>query len=804
MTEPLAQEGALSDALLHALERYQGAQAKGDTEWALKQARAVRDLSTALDEHLGTDHSVADLRAALASRSTALDATLADGRAVINRIRTSGFTPAEQQVLANRGLSKADIRQAEDSFVARGPAYQVKTADLLGQLDAVLAAEHGMRDALQESAQGWDDLVTGLEDRVQDGAPEADAGGPYTTADGSVTLDGTGSTPSKRAAIVRSYAWDLDGDGAYDDATGASPAVHVATSRTVGLKVTDDNGFQGVDTARVVVTGGDHAPVVSAVTPTSTRPTVTVGTPKTFAVTASDPDGDPLAYGWTVDGTQVGTADSLAYDPTVADVGTHLVTATVTGARKATSRTWVVAVQRADADQDGWTVPADCDDSVAVVHPGALELPGNGVDDDCDAGSPDAPVGGVTGTLWSWGVAVGTGQNTFTDQYSPKAVDLGQPVRAIESTHSGGYAVLEDRTVKAWGQNFDGSVGDGSYDPRRAPVTVPGLTGVKEVAADESSVLALRTNGTVVSWGSNVNKQLGDGSTVTNRPTPVDVLAPDGTPLDGIASVEAGESTSYAVTTDGRVRNWGVVHCDGTAAADQVTRTNVADLNPLFGTGNVQVASGDGGGALARKADGSVWSCNSYTQLNARPGINNAAVTPAKIPGLSGIVDVAMGSSHAVALDGNGEVWTWGKNLNNVLGVLGLASGAEQLTPVKVPLPAGPPVVDVEVDYSDTTFATRADGTVLVWGDNNYGSAGVGNADYNVVGTRRSRSAAAGRSLWPAPCGTGSRSCGRPTTRSSSGPRSTCRPRWRTRRSVRPPEGRRRSRCPGPRRTTWW
>ena len=173
-------------------------------------------------------------------------------------------------------------------------------------------------------------------------------------------------------------------------------------------------------------------------------------------------------------------------------------------------------------------------------------------------------MGGVTGTLWSWGIAVGTGQNTFTDQYSPKAVDLGQPVRAIESTHSGGYAVLEDRTVKAWGQNFDGSVGDGSYDPRRAPVTVPGLTGVKEVAADESSVLALRTNGTVVAWGSNVNKQLGDGSTVTNRPTPVDVLAPDGTPLDGIASVEAGESTSYAVTTDGRVRNWGVVHCDGT------------------------------------------------------------------------------------------------------------------------------------------------------------------------------------------------------------------------------------------------
>ena len=124
LTEPLAQEGALADALLHALERYQGAQAKGDPEWALKQARAVRDLSTALDEHLGTDHSLSDLRGALAGQAAALDAKLADGRAVINRIRTSGFSPAEQQVLTNRGLSKADIRHAEDAFVARGPAYR--------------------------------------------------------------------------------------------------------------------------------------------------------------------------------------------------------------------------------------------------------------------------------------------------------------------------------------------------------------------------------------------------------------------------------------------------------------------------------------------------------------------------------------------------------------------------------------------------------------------------------------------------------------------------------------------------------
>jgi hypothetical protein len=110
-------------------------------------------------------------------------------------------------------------------------------------------------------------------------------------------------------------------------------------------------------------------------------------------------------------------------------------------------------------------------------------------------------------------------------------------------------------------------------------------------------------------------------------------------------------------------------------------------------------------------------------------------VTPARIPTLSGIVDVAMGDSAAVALDEHGDVWLWGKNLNHTLDVLGLGAGAEQLTPVKVPLPAGPPVVDVETDYSATTFATRADGSVLVWGDNNSGSGGIGDTGYAIVGT---------------------------------------------------------------------
>ena len=67
---------------------------------------------------------------------------------------------------------------------------------------------------------------------------------------------------------------------------------------------------------------------------------------------------------------------------------------------------------------------------------------------------------------------------------------------------------------------------------------------------------ALTTSGGVKCWGNNGNGQLGDG-TLTDRTTPVDVLASPGVPLSGVAQISVGYLHTCALTTSGGAKCWG-------------------------------------------------------------------------------------------------------------------------------------------------------------------------------------------------------------------------------------------------------
>ena len=83
-----------------------------------------------------------------------------------------------------------------------------------------------------------------------------------------IALDGSGSTDPDGDTL--SYAWDLDADGAFDDASAAitSVTIPVAGSRTVRLQVTDPAGHTAL--ADRTITATNVIPVVSAGADTTT------------------------------------------------------------------------------------------------------------------------------------------------------------------------------------------------------------------------------------------------------------------------------------------------------------------------------------------------------------------------------------------------------------------------------------------------------------------------------------------------------------------------------------------------------
>lgn len=113
-------------------------------------------------------------------------------------------------------------------------------------------------------------------------SPVASAGGPYSTDEGSdVQLSAAGSTAGSHASAGApvSYAWDLDNDGQYDDATGVTADFSTVGQDgvfTVGVQVTDEFGLTG--TASTTVTVDNVLPTVSidAISPIDEHGTVTI------------------------------------------------------------------------------------------------------------------------------------------------------------------------------------------------------------------------------------------------------------------------------------------------------------------------------------------------------------------------------------------------------------------------------------------------------------------------------------------------------------------------------------------------
>jgi alpha-tubulin suppressor-like RCC1 family protein len=330
------------------------------------------------------------------------------------------------------------------------------------------------------------------------------------------------------------------------------------------------------------------------------------------------------------------------------------------------------------------------------------------------------------GTVQCWGRNIDgqLGIGTIDSAAHPlpaKVIGLSGVI-AVDSGGDSTCALTASGGVKCWGRNDAGQVGNGSTTDSPIPADVVGLSsGVVAISASEFSTCALMSGGTVKCWGTNVEGQLGNGTvTYTPNPVPVDV-----TGLSGVVAISTGDLSSCALTSAGAVFCWGY---NATGALGNGTTTDSSTPVGVSGlsSGVVAISSGERNNCALTSGGGvKCWGFGVFGEMGN--GANSTSLVPVDVSGLgSGVSAISSGSEHACALIPGGTVQCWGANFSGQLG-----NGSTTNSNVPVTVSGLTNASAISVGYS--TCALTSVGGVECWGNNSTGALGNGTTTDSAV-----------------------------------------------------------------------
>ena len=296
--------------------------------------------------------------------------------------------------------------------------------------------------------------------------------------------------------------------------------------------------------------------------------------------------------------------------------------------------------------------------------------------------------------------------------------DMG--IRAIPSRISSGpsvdarhtCAVKADGSVRCWGVNGNGQLGDLTLTNRSTPVAVPGIKEGTAVAAGDTHTCVLLVTGAVICWGANADGQLGDGTVVQRSKA-----SPSVSGLSNVVAIGSGAAHSCAVLGNGTVSCWGRNTSGQLGNGTTKPQLKAGAVSNLT---NAVAVAGGGAHTCALLADGSVkcWGDNAAGQLGL--GTTAPQLAPAAVTLGGPAVAITAGMAHTCALLSDGTAWCWGLNET---GQLGDGTVEQRTTPTAVSGLTGAVTIDAGPRF---TCARLANGLVSCWGRNVEGQLGDG------------------------------------------------------------------------------
>ena len=286
-------------------------------------------------------------------------------------------------------------------------------------------------------------------------------------------------------------------------------------------------------------------------------------------------------------------------------------------------------------------------------------------------------------------------------------------------------AIKEDGEVDAFGYGKNGELGSRNDKNSIIPVMVG-----KDIIRTNTNNVTLKVNqGTTIEGYvdyfnifNNDIKNINYTSKDTSVATLEDIQEND------VNDETQNESKKFKIRLSGKKTGTTIV----TANQENTDNIGVIQVEVVPETENEITISPNvitnGSHTISLRTDGKVftWGDNTYGQLGN--GTVKTSDEPVEVTFPEGtiITQIAAGENHNVALDSNGNVWTWGRNNNYQIG----NTRASQYTPYKVS--NIPKVIKISAGNNNTMVITE-NNELYAWGLNAYGDLGLGTYTNKVL-----------------------------------------------------------------------